>query len=40
MPFEKGGRADKQRNSYEINCIIYEMLKILKDIGIAKNYLK
>ena len=31
MPFEKGGRADKQGNSYEINCIIYEMLKILNE---------
>ena len=32
MPFEKGGRADKQGNRYEINCIIYELLKILKQI--------
>lgn len=28
MPFEKGGRADKQGNRYEINCIIYEILKV------------
>lgn len=34
MPFEKGGRADKQGNSYEINCIIYELLKVLNE----KNY--
>ena len=33
MPFEKGGRADKQGNSYEINCIIYEMLKVLNEIN-------
>lgn len=31
MPFEKGGRADKQGNRYEINCIIYEILKILDE---------
>ena len=31
MPFEKGGRADKQGNRYEINCIIYELLKILNE---------
>ena len=31
MPFEKGGRADKQGNKYEINCIIYEILKILDE---------
>ncbi|WP_434311480.1 hypothetical protein [Hominifimenecus sp. rT4P-3] len=31
MPFEKGGRADKQGNRYEINCIIYEMLKVLDE---------
>jgi len=29
MPLEKGGRADKKGNQYEINCIIYEILKIL-----------
>ena len=33
MPFEKGGRADKQGNIYEINCIIYEMLKVLNEIN-------
>ena len=31
MPFEKGGRADKQGNRYEINCIIYELLKVLNE---------
>lgn len=34
MPFQRGGRADKQGNSYEIDCIIYEMLQILNE----KNY--
>ena len=34
MPLEKGGRADKKGNQYEINCIIYEILKILDE----KNY--
>lgn len=34
MPFETGGRADKLGNSYEIDCIIYEMLKVLDE----KNY--
>ena len=24
MPYEKGGRADKKGNKYEINCIVYE----------------
>lgn len=33
MPFEKGGRADKQGNRYEINCIIYEILKVLNEIN-------
>lgn len=33
MPFEKGGRADKQGNRYEINCIIYEILKVLSEIN-------
>lgn len=28
MPFEKGGRADKQGNKYEKDCIIYEMIKV------------
>ena len=31
MPFEKGGRADKKGNQYEINCIIFQMLKILDE---------
>ena len=30
-PFEIGGRADKRGNKYEINCIIYEMLKVLDE---------
>ncbi len=34
MPLEKGGRANKKGNQYEINCIIYEILKILDE----KNY--
>lgn len=29
MPYEKGGRADKKGNRYEINCIVYELLKVL-----------
>ena len=29
MPYEKGGRADKKGNKYEINCIVYELLKVL-----------
>ena len=31
MPFEKGGRADKQGNKFEINCIIYEILKVINE---------
>lgn len=31
MPFEKGGRADKQGNKYEKDCIIYEMIKVLNE---------
>ena len=31
MPYEIGGRADKHGNSYEIDCIIYEMLKVLNE---------
>lgn len=31
MPFEIGGRSDKQGNRYEIHCIIYEMLKVLDE---------
>ena len=27
MPYEKGGRADKKGNKYEINCIVYELLE-------------
>lgn len=33
MPLEKGGRADKKGNQYEINCIIYEILKIVDEIN-------
>ncbi|MDE6055448.1 MAG: hypothetical protein K2G55_17215, partial [Lachnospiraceae bacterium] len=33
MPFELGGRADKQGNTYEQNCAIYEMLKILDEVN-------
>ncbi len=33
MPLEQGGRADKKGNQYEINCIIYEILKILDEIN-------
>ena len=29
MPYEKGGRADKKGNKYEINCIVYDLLKVL-----------
>lgn len=28
MPLEKGGRADKKGNQYEINCIIIEALGV------------
>lgn len=31
MPLEKGGRADKAGNRYEINCIIYELLNLIKE---------
>ena len=31
MPLEKGGRADKIGNRYEVSCIIYEMLKVLNE---------
>ena len=27
MPYEKGGRADKKGNKYEINCIVFTMGK-------------
>ena len=33
MPLEKGGRADKMGNRYEIRCIIYEMLKVLREVN-------
>lgn len=33
MPLEIGGRADKMGNRYEIRCIIYEMLKVLREIN-------
>ena len=33
MPLERGGRADKMGNRYEIKCIIYEMLKVLKEVN-------
>lgn len=31
MPNEKGGRADKSGNKYEIRCVIYQMLKLLEE---------
>lgn len=31
MPFEKGGRADKAGNKYEINWVIYQFLKIIEE---------
>ena len=31
MPLEKGGRADKFGNRYETKCIIYELLKVLRE---------
>lgn len=31
MPFELGGRADKQGNRYEQNCAIYEILKVIDE---------
>lgn len=33
MPLETGGRSDKQGNKYEIQCIIYEILKVFKEIN-------
>lgn len=33
MPLENGGRADKMGNRYEIRCIIYEMLKVLREVN-------
>ena len=31
MPFEKGGRADKNGNEYEKNSVIYELLKVVNE---------
>ena len=31
MPLEVGGRADKAGNRYEIRCIIYELLKVIRE---------
>ena len=31
MPLEVGGRADKMGNRYEIKCVIYELLKVLRE---------
>ena len=31
MPLEQGGRADKFGNRYEIRCIIYELLKVIRE---------
>ena len=36
MPLERGGRADKMGNRYEVRCIIYEMLKVLREVRIFK----
>ncbi len=33
MPLEKGGRADKLGNRYETKCIIYELLKVLREVN-------
>lgn len=33
MPLERGGRADKMGNRYEVRCIIYEMLKVLREVN-------
>lgn len=33
MPLEKGGRADKLGNRYEMKCIIYELLKVLREVN-------
>lgn len=33
MPLEIGGRADKMGNRYEIKCIIYEMLKVFREVN-------
>lgn len=31
MPLEKGGRADKAGNKYEINWVIYQLLKVIDE---------
>ncbi|WP_394903687.1 hypothetical protein [Clostridium butyricum] len=31
MPYEAGGRADKNGNRYEIKCVIYQILKVLEE---------
>ena len=31
MPYEKGGRADKAGNKYEINWIILKLLELLDE---------
>lgn len=33
MPLELGGRADKAGNRYEIRCIIYELLKVIREMN-------
>lgn len=31
MPNEKGGRADKAGNKYEIEWVIYQMIKVIEE---------
>lgn len=31
MPYEKGGRADKKGNRFEIRCIVYQLLQVLEE---------
>jgi hypothetical protein len=31
MPYEKGGRADKNGNRYEIRWVIYQLLKVIEE---------
>lgn len=31
MPYEKGGRADKSGNRYEIHWVVYQMLRVLEE---------
>lgn len=38
MPYEKGGRADKKGNKYEINCIVYEVFQ--KQISMYLHWMK